>query len=58
MYREKGLPAIYRAKKVVIAGDDKQLRPSSIGKGRFDPSSDDEDDDQDMTIEDQSPGPC
>ena len=54
MYREKGLPAIYRAKKVVIAGDDKQLRPSSIGKGRFDPSSDDEDDDQDAAIEETS----
>src|SRR5690554_1442270 len=34
MYVEKGIPAIYRAKKVVIAGDPKQLRPSSLGKGR------------------------
>ena len=54
MYREKGLPAIYRAKRVVIAGDDKQLRPSSIGKGRFDASSDDEDEDQDAAIEETS----
>ncbi len=54
MYREKGLPAIYRAKKVVIAGDDKQLRPSSIGKGRFDSSSDDDDEDQDAAIEETS----
>ena len=54
MFREKGLPAIYRAKKVVIAGDDKQLRPSSIGKGRFDPSSDDDDEDQDAAIEETS----
>jgi len=40
MYVEKGIPAIYRAKKVVIAGDTKQLRPSSLGIGRL------EDDDQ------------
>src|SRR5690554_1867124 len=32
MYVEKGIPAIYRAKKVVIAGDPKQLRPSSLVK--------------------------
>lgn len=36
MYVEKGIPAIYRAKKVVIAGDPKQLRPSALGKGRLD----------------------
>ncbi len=36
MYVEKGIPAIYRAKKVVIAGDPKQLRPSSLGVGRLD----------------------
>ena len=36
MYVEKGIPAIYRAKKVVIAGDPKQLRPSSLGFGRID----------------------
>ena len=35
MYVEKGLPAIYRAKKVVIAGDHKQLRPSNLGAGRI-----------------------
>ena len=36
MFVEKGIPAIYRAKKVVIAGDTKQLRPSSLGIGRVD----------------------
>lgn len=35
MYVEKGIPAIYRAKKVVIAGDTKQLRPSNLGIGRL-----------------------
>ncbi len=35
MYMEKGIPSILRGKKVVIAGDQKQLRPSSLGTGRF-----------------------
>jgi very-short-patch-repair endonuclease len=35
MYVEKGIPSIYRAKKVVVAGDHKQLRPSSLGSGRI-----------------------
>ena len=35
MYVEKGIPSIYRAKKVVVAGDHKQLRPSSLGTGRL-----------------------
>lgn len=34
MYVEKGVPSILRAKKVIIAGDHKQLRPSSLGVGR------------------------
>ncbi|VEU82438.1 AAA domain-containing protein [Acholeplasma hippikon] len=34
MYVEKGIPSIYRAKKVVVAGDPKQLRPSNLGVGR------------------------
>lgn len=43
LYVEKGVPAIQRAKKVVIAGDHKQLRPSSLGFGRLE--TDDEFDD-------------
>ncbi|MDY0209794.1 MAG: AAA domain-containing protein [Acholeplasma sp.] len=35
LYVEKGIPAIFRAKKVVIAGDPKQLRPSALGVGRI-----------------------
>ena len=35
LYVEKSLPAIYRAKKVIVAGDQKQLKPSSLGKGRI-----------------------
>ena len=36
LYIERSIPSIARAKKVVIAGDHKQLRPSSLGDGRFD----------------------
>ena len=35
MFMEKGIPSILRGKQVVIAGDQKQLRPSSLGTGRF-----------------------
>ena len=31
-FSERGIPAMYRGKQVVIAGDDKQLRPSDIYK--------------------------
>ena len=34
MYVEKGIPSILRGKKVIVAGDQKQLRPSSLGSGR------------------------
>jgi len=43
MYVEKGIPSIFRAKKVVVAGDHKQLRPSSLGTGRMEFESDEED---------------
>jgi very-short-patch-repair endonuclease len=36
IYVEKGIPAIARAKKVLIVGDHKQLRPSGLGIGRAD----------------------
>ena len=35
LYVEKAIPAIYRTKKVIIAGDQQQLKPSSLGKGRI-----------------------
>lgn len=41
MYVEKGIPAILRAKSVIIAGDSNQLRPSNLGSGRIDYDDDD-----------------
>lgn len=56
MYVEKGIPSIFRAKKVVIAGDHKQLRPSSLGEGRIDIDYDElsEDAEVDAAIEEES----
>jgi len=38
---EKGIPAMYRGKQIVIAGDDKQLKPNELYKVRWDEDSDD-----------------
>jgi len=46
MFVENAIPAIYRGKSVVIAGDDKQLRPSSSFRVKID--SDEESDDIEM----------
>ena len=56
LYIEKSIPSIIRTKKVVIAGDHKQLRPSSLGEGRFEMDSDllDEDADVSAALEEES----
>lgn len=56
MYVEKGIPSIFRAKKVVVAGDHKQLRPNSLGEGRYDIDYDDlpEDAEVNAAIEEES----
>ncbi|MBR6080024.1 MAG: HRDC domain-containing protein [Treponema sp.] len=56
MYVEKGLPSILRAKKVVVAGDQKQLRPSSLGTGRMTIDEDalDEDEEISAALEEES----
>lgn len=55
MYTERGVPSIYRGKKVVIAGDSKQLRPSSLGTGRMGNEIDDEHEAiEDAAIEEES----
>lgn len=47
MYVEKAIPAIMRAKSVIIAGDSKQLRPSNLGAGRIDFAENDDEDNMD-----------
>ena len=53
MYVEKGIPAIFRAKKVVIVGDEKQLRPNGLFSGR---AGNIEEEDDDIAEEDSSMG--
>lgn len=36
IFVEKAIPAIYRAKSIVVAGDDKQLQPNSVAKKKLD----------------------
>ena len=49
MYVEKGIPSILRAKKVIIAGDHKQLRPSNLGAGRIEMDLDELPEDTELT---------
>ncbi|MCL2846154.1 MAG: AAA domain-containing protein [Firmicutes bacterium] len=48
IYIERGIPAVARAKKVVVCGDNKQLRPSALGVGRIDTADDDNIDYEDV----------
>ena len=57
IYIEKGIPAISRTHKVVIAGDHKQLRPSSLGIGRIeyeDEETEDEKETDNAALEEES----
>ncbi len=56
LYVEKSIPSILRAKKVVIAGDHKQLRPSALGESRFELEDTllDEDEDISAALEEES----
>ena len=53
LYIEKSIPTIFRAKKLVVAGDSKQLRPSSLGSGRLDYEFDEYDEDN-IALEEES----
>ncbi|MBR7153565.1 MAG: HRDC domain-containing protein [Candidatus Methanomethylophilaceae archaeon] len=54
MYVERGIPSIYRAKNVVVAGDHKQFRPSSLGTGRIEYDDEDSDEDISAALEEES----
>ncbi|MEC7755693.1 MAG: AAA domain-containing protein [Bacteroidota bacterium] len=47
-FAEKGLPAIYRGKQVVVAGDDQQLKPNDLYRVRW------EDDSEEVALEVES----
>lgn len=46
MYIENAIPSIFRGKQVIIAGDDKQLRPNGLFKNRY---MDDEESDEESS---------
>lgn len=48
MFTEHAVPSIHRSKRLVVAGDSQQLRPSSIFQSRFAESDDYEDDNDDF----------
>ena len=51
IYVERGVPAIARARRFVVCGDHKQLRPSSLGDGRV---AVDEDEENEAVLEEES----
>lgn len=54
MFVENSLPSIYRAKKVVVAGDDKQLRPTNIGIKKLDETGEETDLEDTIAVEEES----
>ncbi len=46
-YAERGIPAMFRGKQVVVAGDDKQLKPNDLYRVRW---QDDEDENPDAEV--------
>ena len=54
IYIERGIPAIARATSVVVAGDHKQLRPSSLGVGRIDYEHGEDDETITAALEEES----
>ncbi len=50
-FAERGVPAMYRGKQVVIAGDDKQLRPSELYHVRWDEEGEHPDQEVDSLLE-------
>ena len=54
MFVERGIPSVMRAKKVVIAGDHKQLRPSKLGAGRIGMDEDDAEAEGGLTLYEDS----
>jgi superfamily I DNA and/or RNA helicase len=50
-FAERGVPAMYRGKQMVIAGDDKQLRPSELYQVRWDEDEENPDQEVDSLLE-------
>jgi superfamily I DNA and/or RNA helicase/very-short-patch-repair endonuclease len=54
IFIESSIPTIYRGKKVVVAGDDKQLRPSSTFSGKYEEEEESDDIETAAALEEES----
>lgn len=55
MYIESAIPSIFRGKQVVVAGDDKQLRPNGLFKNRYvDEEDEDLEEESSAALEEES----
>lgn len=54
IFIESAIPTVYRGKKVVVAGDDKQLRPSSTFSSKYDEEEEDDDIETAAALEEES----
>lgn len=52
MFVEDAIPALYRAKRAIVSGDDKQLSPNSAFKARVISDADELDSEQDVELDD------
>lgn len=54
MFIEAAIPTVYRGKKIIVAGDDKQLKPSSAFLGKYDDEEEEEDIENAAALEEES----
>ena len=54
MYIENAIPTIFRGKQVIIAGDDKQLRPNGVFSNRYVEEDEEYDQDSSAALEEES----
>lgn len=54
IFIESSIPTIYRGKRAVVAGDDKQLRPSSTFSGKYDDEEESDDIETAAALEEES----
>lgn len=54
MYIESAIPTIYRGKQVIVAGDDKQLRPNGTFSNRYVDDEEDDEEENRAALEEES----
>lgn len=54
MFIESAIPTVYRGKRIIVAGDDKQLRPSSVFSGKYGDDDNENDIENSAALEEES----